>query len=385
MKRYIVILLVLSFSLNATFAGREEINPIPLLIIEGLGNGYSAPVITSDRIFVTGEKGGTGFLFAYDLTGYLRWETQYGQEWAANFPGSRASPVIIDSLIYTSSGLGDIACLEAHSGEKKWSVNMIREMHGVNAVFGYSIPVVIKDEKLYCQPGGPDTNIVCLDRHSGTIIWVSEGNGEAPGYATPIYIRLRERNLLVTFSEMAMLGLDAETGELLWTYELSIKGDAPCNKPVYSAGYLYIVEGKGNGAVKFELSKDGSQIKKIWGNFNFDTYFGGFVKTGQFLYGASDSKRLWLSIDTETGKIADSLPFYTGATVSAGENLVLFNQSGKVGLVRLDRGKMILERTYKITKGTGEHFAHPVVAGNHLFIRHGDALLVYDYQELINQ
>ena len=65
-------------------------------------------------------------------------------------------------------------------------------------------------------------------------------------------------------------------------------------------------------------------------------------------------------------------------------NLVLYNQTGKVGLVRPDQGKMKLAVTFAITKGTNEHFAHPVVAGERLYIRHGNALLVYDYQKINN-
>jgi len=384
MKQSLFLLLFVFFILTDVSAGGKEINPAPLLIIEGLGKGYSTPAISSNRIFITGEQEGTGFLFAYDFKGNLLWKEEYGREWSANYPGSRASPAIIDSTVYTSSGMADIACFDLKTGKKRWDLNMIRELHGVNAVFGYSMPVLIEKERIYCQPGGPDTNIVCLNRFTGKIIWRSAGNGETPGYASPLIFRHHERNLLVTFSELAMLGLDADTGELLWTYELSLKGDAPCNKPIYSEGFLYIVAGQGNGALKFEISDDASQINEIWHNIEFDSYFGGFVKIGDFLYGSSDSNRLWCSISAETGKVADSLTFRTGATVSSGKDLILYNQLGKVGLVRLNQEKMILEKSFKITLGTNEHFSLPLVAAGRIFIRHGDALLVYDYEQLKN-
>jgi len=383
MKKSLVLLLVISFFYNEVAGSEKEINPTPVLMIEGLGNGYSTPAITSDRIFVTGEREGIGYLSAYDFKGNLLWKTTYGKEWADNYPGSRSSPTVRDSLIYTSSGLGDIGCFNIKTGEKQWILNMIQDLHGVNAVFGHSIPVLVEKDRIYCLPGGPDTNIACLNRETGKVIWVSKGNGETPGYASLLIIRHHDRNLLVAFSELTLLGLDTDTGELLWTYELSVKGDAPCNQPIYSKGFLYIVAGNGNGAVKFEISEDGSQIKKIWNNIEFDTYFGGVVMINNFLFGSSDSQRLWWSIDTETGKIADSLPFRTGATISAGEDLILYNQNGKVGLVQLKQGKMILVKYFEITKGTKEHFSHPIIAGGWLYIRHGDVLLAYDYQQLI--
>lgn len=358
----------------------KEIIPSPALLIEGLGNGYSTPAITTDRIYVTGEKEGTGYLYAYDFGGMLVWKSEYGKEWAANYPGSRATPSVRDSVIYTSSGMGDIACFETNTGKKLWSVNMLRDMHGVNAVFGYSMPVLFDSGRIYCMPGGEDTNIACLDSHTGNILWTAKGNGETPGYASPLIIHKNQRSILVSFSELSLLGLDASTGELLWTHELSIKGNAPCNTPVYSDGFLYIVAGMGNGAAKFAISEDGSAINKIWTNQEFDTYFGSFTKVGNYLYGSSESNRAWLSMDAVTGKTVDSLSFRTGSTALAGEDLILYNQAGKVGIVSQENGKMTLQRFFMITKGSREHFAHPVFAGGRLFIRRGDALLVYDYQ-----
>lgn len=383
-SRDMALLLVLSFFINTASARGEEINPVPLFIIQGLGNGFSTPAVTSDRIFVTGEQEGTGYLFAYDFTGTLLWKTQYGNEWSANYPGSRASPTVLDSMIYTCSGMGDIACFNKNTGQKQWTVNMISDLHGINAVFGYSMPVLVERDRIYCLPGGPDTNIACLNRFTGKIMWRSAGDGETPGYTAPLFIRHHERNLLVTFSEFAMLGLDADTGELLWSHELSLTGDAPCNAPIYSSGFLYMVAGRGNGAAKFEISQDGTQINKIWNNDEFDTYFGGYIMIGNFLYGSSERKRLWLSIDAQTGKNVDSLPFKTGSIVSVGEDMVIYAQTGGVGLVRLNRGKMTLTRSFKIIRGTKEHFAHPLIADGRLYIRHGDTLLAYDYQQLTN-
>jgi len=34
--------------------------------------------------------------------------------------------------------------------------------------------------------------------------------------------------------------------------------------------------------------------------------------------------------------------------------------------------------SFQITKGTDEHWAHPAISNGRLYIRHGDALMVYD-------
>jgi hypothetical protein len=34
--------------------------------------------------------------------------------------------------------------------------------------------------------------------------------------------------------------------------------------------------------------------------------------------------------------------------------------------------------SFKITKGTGQHWSHPVIKEGRLYLRHGDALMVFD-------
>jgi hypothetical protein len=37
--------------------------------------------------------------------------------------------------------------------------------------------------------------------------------------------------------------------------------------------------------------------------------------------------------------------------------------------------------TFRVTDGTGPHWAHPAIQGGKLLIRHGDVLLVYNIRK----
>ena len=50
-------------------------------------------------------------------------------------------------------------------------------------------------------------------------------------------------------------------------------------------------------------------------------------------------------------------------------------------LVELKSDGMKLISSFKITPGTGEHWAHPVVCNGRLYIRHGDALMAFDIKK----
>ncbi|MEI6454768.1 MAG: PQQ-binding-like beta-propeller repeat protein [bacterium] len=352
--------------------------PPILFEIKGLGNGYSSPLIASDRLYVTGETDSTGYLFSFDLKGKLIWKIPYGKEWTIQFPGPRSDPSVVDDLIYLTTGHGYILCLERQTGKKRWLVNMVNDLGGVVPTFGYSIPAIFDGDKLFCSPGGEKNNVVALDRFTGKLIWSSPGKGETAGYGTPLLIILQDRKILVTSSEFFILGLDASTGQLLWSYELAFKGEVPCNTPLFDRKNIYWIAGPGNGAVAAKLSPGGDEISVAWKNPLFDTFFGDFIHIGDHLYGSSDALRQYLSVNPADGTISDSLSFGIGSITRAGDMMIAYNQRGQVGLIRPEEGNMTLVSSYRVTKGTKEHFSHPVFHEGILFIRHGDVLLAFN-------
>jgi outer membrane protein assembly factor BamB len=267
---------------------------------KGIGNGYGSPVFSEDKMFVLGEIDNIGYLFAFDLEGKLLWKVDYGNEWVKTFPGSRSTPTLADNLIYVCSGLGNITCFEASNGEKKWSIDMLKDLNGTFTMHGHSESLVIDGDKVFLTAGGKQNNVVALNRYNGKIIWACEGLGERPAYNSPNLIKLKDRNILVTFSAYALMGIDTKTGKLLWTHiqdNVPIEkhqfgmGDTHSNTILYDNGFIYYVAGDGNCAVKLKLSEDGTKITEIWRNKTFDSYMGGFVKIGDYLFGGTTAKK----------------------------------------------------------------------------------------------
>ncbi len=351
-----------------------------------VGNGYGSPAITSDRLYITGEKDSLAYLFAYDLKGTLLWKTDFGKEWTKTYGGSRSTPTIVDNLIYVCSGMGNLSCLDAKTGAIKWSVNFKNDLHGKLPMFGFSESPLIDGEKVFLTPGGKDTSVVAINRFTGKTIWVCKGNGEAPAYNSPVMIKLPARQVLVTFTAYAMLGVDAKTGELLWSHEqintpLNKRepgnGDTHSNSIWYENGFIYYIAGDGNCAVKLELSKDGKQIKQLWRNPLADNFMGGFIKIDNRIYSCTNNRRDLKCLDANTGQYIDSLKMGIGNIISADKMLYYYNQKGDVSLISPDADKMKMISTFKITKGSAEHFSHPVIANGVYYIRHGKALMAY--------
>src|SRR5680860_497596 len=156
-----------------------ENGPELLWVAEGLGKGFASPAILNDKIFINGEQDSSSFLFAFDLQGNLLWKSPNGKEFmgegfSSTYPGARSTPTVINNLVYTSSGRGRIACFDSSTGEEKWAVDIVKDLGGRASEFGYSESVVVDDKKVYCFPGGAETNMAALDRFTGKTIWSSE-------------------------------------------------------------------------------------------------------------------------------------------------------------------------------------------------------------------
>jgi len=349
-----------------------------------IGNGYGSPVITGNNIFINGEIDSTSYLFALDLAGKELWKSKIGPEWMLNYPGARTTPSVSGDLVYVTTGLGKVGCFETRTGRQKWSVDMISDLHGRNNRFGLSESVVVEGNSLFCMPGGADTNVVALDRLTGKIRWICKGLGQIPSHCSPLLVKLPQRNILVTFSQNALLGIDIKDGKLLWSHKQESVGDVHVNTPLYENGYIYYISGDGNGSVKLKLSEDGSGITQVWTNRRSDNCMGGFVKLGDYIYVASYERRYYYSLDANRGVVTDSLKFDHGTVNSADGMLYFYNERGQVGLVKPDGPKMEIVSSFKVTRGTKAHFAHPVISNGIMYIRHGQSLLAYSIKQNSN-
>jgi len=352
-----------------------------------VGNGYGPPAVTSDRVYITGEIDTTGYLFAFDLKGKLLWKSDYGKEWVVSYQGSRSTPTVVGNLIYVCSGLGNLICFEAKDGTHKWSVDMVKDLKGRFTMFGHAESPLVDGEQVFLTPGGVENNVVSLNRFTGKINWACKGFREIPGYNSPIMITLPSLKILVTFSAYHLMGIDAQTGKLLWSHEqVNVPvterkpgmGDTHSNSAYYENGYIYYVAGDNNCGTKLKLSDDGKQITQIWNNKAVDNYMGGFIKIDNRIYTGSESKRFLICADANTGQISDSLKIGNGSLALADNLLYYYNQRGEMNLVKPGTQKMELISNFKITAGTKEHFSYPVIRDGALYIRRGKALLVYD-------
>jgi outer membrane protein assembly factor BamB len=352
---------------------------------EELGNGFAAPVVTPDRLYINGENEGNSYLFAFDLKGKLLWKAPNGSEfkgsgYASSFPGARSTPTVAGDLVYSMSGKGRLACFETNTGKEKWAVELVKDLGGLDCEFGFAESPLIDGDLVFCTPGGPKNNIAALNRHTGKPVWTAKALGDTSSFVSPLLVSLPARKILVTMMRHYIIGVDVKNGELLWSQKLeNYKYDGDhCNIPVFADGMIYYctADENGNGMVKLELSPDGKSVRELWRNKDAANGFGGFVQSGNHLFLATAKKQL-VALETGKGNVVSSLRPCSGSIIMADNRLFSYSDNGDMKLISFEGNKLSEISSFKVVKGTKEHFSHPVIDNGILYIRHGKALMAY--------
>jgi outer membrane protein assembly factor BamB len=370
-----------------------EAGPELLLKIEGIGKGYSHPILVEDVIFVTGiKKDTTDVLSAYNLKGELLWETVYGRSWTKSYTDSRSTPTFENGKIYVSSGTGQVNSIDSKTGKIIWQVDAITIYKGEIYNHGDAENPLIVNDLVVFTTGGEENTMVALKKTDGTLVWKTKSLGGAKAYASPVLIEHNGLQMILAQTSKNIIAINPSNGEILWHYDLiryhlNRQGTgANTNPPLYWNGEIFVTSGYNHPGIKLALSPDGKSIQEIWKNDTLDTHHGGVVLVNGNLYGSNwqnNSKGRWASVNWETGRTNWETEWYNkGSTIFADGMLYIYEEkSGNVALVEPSPEKMKIISTFKVTFGEGPHWAHPAIYDRKLFIRHGDALMVYDIKK----
>jgi outer membrane protein assembly factor BamB len=368
---------------NGLLRSWPENGPELLWSFEGLGAGHSSPGIGFNRIFINGMPDTTGVLYSFDMNGNLLWQKEYGEEWHVNYTGSRSTPLVVNDLVYLVSGMGEVFCFKAENGNLVWSVDMLKKFDGINIQWGITESVLIDGDHLICNPGGEEFNVVALNRFTGETVWKSKGHGEPSAYCSPVLVEHNNTRLVVTMTQTSVIGIDADTGELFWRVDQFQTNKIHANTPVYENGIIYCSSTsskEGNsGLLALKLSEDGKKVEQLWRNEDFKNLMGGIVLIDGTIYGSAYRTKNWYSVNTVTGeeKIIAS-DFSNGVIIYADGLFYCYSEDGQVALVKMTPDTFEIISKFNVPLGTDQHWAHPVIHNKRMYIRHGNALMVYN-------
>jgi outer membrane protein assembly factor BamB len=357
--------------------------PKLLWTAEDIGEGFSTVAIANGLIYTTGNIGIDTVITALDLDGKLKWTARNGPAYRREKPGTRSTPTIDDGRLYHENADGDIVCLEAGTGSKIWSLNILDKFDGRNITWALAESLLVDGDNVICTPGGQTVGIAALNKNTGRTVWTCKGINDKPGYSSPIVFEFKGLRQIVVLMAQSVVGVNAENGRLLWRVKHVTPFDENINTPIYHNGCVFVCS-RTTGSRLFRLNVDGEKasVEQVWKSELLESQHGGIILLDGYLYGSCRTGSLgpWACLDFKTGRrMYAEAGIGTGSLTYADGLIYAFNQSGTVALVRPTPHAFQIISRFSIPKGgKGPTWAHPVVCNGRLYIRHGNFLYCYD-------
>jgi len=368
-----------------------EEGPELLWYSEQIGNGHSSASVTDNRVYVSGREDSLEYLSCFHLEGTLDWKVPFGRSWQGSFPDSRSTPNIIDNKVYVVSGMAEVVCLDALSGDILWNVDALEKFEGSPTMWGFCESPLVLDEKVIFTPGGRKTSMVALNKEDGEILWTSESMQDSVGYVSPVAFEHQGRKIISSIGANYFFGVDAVTGDLLWKFNYKVLSHMDhhyspiinVNSPLYHEGEIYISKGYDHEGVKFSISPGGDKIEQLWSDTVLDIHLGGMVLNKGFIYGSNwlhNRDGNWCCLNWETGEVMYETSWKNkGSIIQADGLLYCFEEKGGfMALVEPDPEEFRIISSFETSHGSGPAWAHPVISDGILYVRRGKALMAYD-------
>lgn len=348
---------------------------------EGLGTGWSSPIIVGQRLYITGDVGADLVIFAFDLDGNRKWEATNGRTWKGPYPGARACCVFSDGRLYNMNAHGRVVCLDAASGREIWAVNILERFAGENITWALSECLLVDGPRLIVTPGGKKALMAALDKSSGRTVWSTAPVGdEQTSHCSPILFRHAGRRVISTCSAEHGFGVDADTGRLLWTVPLKNQFGTNISTPVYGDGLVYFVTpyAEHGRAYRLDANSDGIAARHVWA-CELDTVTGsGVLVDGVFFSAGYRKHKWWFGLDWQTGRTKYELKdLTTGAAIYADGRLYCLDEMGNVALLKPDGLEITGRFRLPVERIRRDAWAHPVLLNGRLYLRYHDTLWCY--------
>jgi len=354
--------------------------------VDGLGTGWSSPIIVGERLFITGDVGDDLVIFALDLNGTILWRATSGRAWTGPYPGARACCAWSDGRLYHLNAHGRLACLDAAAGKEIWAVDILKEFDARNITWALSECLLVDGPRVIVTPGGTRALMAALDKRTGDTLWRTEPLGnDRTSHSSPLLFRYGGRRIIANCSSAHGFGVAADTGKLLWVVPLRNPHGVNVATPIYGDGCVFFVTPYAEHGRLYRLRADenGMTAEHMWTS-PIDTVTGcGVLIQGTLFAAGYREAKWWLGIDWRTGKTRCELKdLTTGAALYADGRLYVLDEQGTAALLEPGLESLKIVSQFRLTsERVRDAWAHPVLLHGRLYLRYHDTLWCYDVKE----
>jgi outer membrane protein assembly factor BamB len=346
-----------------------------------VGSGDATPALVGDKLYVFTRQGDDEVTTCLDAgNGKEQWKDKYAAQAvtgaAARHPGPRSSPAVADGKVVTLGVGGVLSCLDAETGKVVWRKDPFPKV--VPRFFTSMSPIIVDGMAIGHLGGQGNGAIIAYDLNTGDEKW--RWAGEGPAYASPALLTVAGTKQLVTLAENSVVAIGVADGKLLWQLPF-----APARRAYNAATpivdgqtVIYTGAGRGTKAIKVAKQGDGFTAKELWSNPEPAPQFNTPVLRDGLLFGLSNRGNLYC-ISAKTGQTAWTDDTQRGrgfaAIVSAGSCLMALPNNSELIVYKPDDKEYSELAVIKVSETPT--YAHPVIAGNRIFIKDQDTVTMF--------
>ena len=354
-----------------------------------VGGGHSSPVLAGGRLFVFAREGDQEVVYALDpASGRTIWKQSYPAPYRVNFaaaahgPGPKSTPAVHDGKLVTLGIGGILSCWDVKDGRLIWRKDFKGEYKSTTPTFGTASSPLVDRGLVIANVGGEDSGaMAAFDLATGAVKWRCAGDG--PGYASPIVAELAGVRQTVTQTQQNIVGIQTDTGELLWRSPYSTDYVENIVTPLVYKDTL-IIAGLNNPTYAVRVVKDGGKysLSKLWENPQASMHMSSPVLAGDVLFGFTHkSKGQLFAQDPRTGKILWTSPGRQGDNAAlevSGNVLFALKDDADLVAIRAIPGGYEPIRTYKVADSPT--YAHPVITENGVFVKDATSVMFWSWK-----
>ncbi len=353
-------------------------NPPKELWRRRVGPAWSSVIVIGERLFTQEQRGEEETVVCYDAsTGNEVWvhaDPECFWE-AVSGAGPRATPTFAGGRILTLGAKCKLNCLDAATGETRWSHNIVEEAPSKLPMWAFSSsPLVVNDKVIVFAGGQGDRNLLAYQIESGELAWAAPVSHDS--YSSPQLATLDGCQQCLMLGDHGLTAIDPASGSVLWQFGLAMAG-APRMLQAHILGNSQLVAGtlSGEGVALADVTREGDRwnVAEVWSTTKMKPEFSDFVVQDGHAYGFDGA--IFCCLDLSTGARSWKAGRYgRGQVMLLPEQslLLVISENGAAVLLNADpRRHQEIGRFQALAEKT---WNHPVIAHGRLFVRNAEEM-----------
>lgn len=349
-----------------------------------LGDGHSSIVSDGAHLYTMYRKGEREFVVALDSqSGRTVWEHAYDAPLLPKMDatygfGPHSTPLLTGELICSVGMTAKLLCLNRATGKRVWGHDLWNDFDGSRINVGYSSSPIAHKETIIVQVGGAGHSLMAFDRRDGRVRWQAQSFRNSS--SSPIIINVEGQTQLVAFMHNEVVGLDPDTGALLWRHPVSAEWNFHFNisTPVWSVedNLLFVSAAYGMGGRVLQLTRAGgktattTEVRELWQSERTRVHKENAIRVGDVIYASTGhlGPAFFTAIDVKTGRVLwQERGFSHASFLYADGKFIILDEDGTLGLATPTPTGLNVHARVELLSGTS--WTVPTLVGTTLYLR----------------